>query len=450
MVLSLLSGGQRANSSSLLGLFTPTSGGGTATGSVLGGTIVQPPEPPGPTTDPVQIANNTDNGLSEVTTVTGGLSQFIGTEGDDTLTGQNDIEAQIFAGANGADVMFGTNGNDTMYGGDGVADSVDGNDSIMGNAGNDLIYGNAGNDTLLGGNDQIFFGLGNDTLFGGRGSDYIEGGGGNDSIAGGGGLAHPEDEADTIFGGQGDDFIVGNGGDDFISGGSPSSQDANVQTDGSDTIYGGLGNDTINGGGAAGDLLFGQFGNDVVSGGGVVSTGAQTDTIYGGSGNDTLYGESENEAGGADPTFDPDAEIDFTALEIFPDSLFGEEGIDVIYGGLGSDTIHGGAGNDILYGNEGRDIFAFTGNDGVDLLMDFQPQYDFIQVKTNINGTGIATAADVIARATYTDDGLVINLGNGQNDLIMFSNYVYEATLEGGVTALTYIPFTEANVLIVA
>jgi Ca2+-binding RTX toxin-like protein len=395
------------------------------------------------TTDPIEEATEE---ISDVTDDPTAVIASVGTDGDDTLSA-GERQPDVFYGNHGNDVIYATNNDDTIYGGQGVADSGDGDDSVFGNTGDDLIYGNSGNDTLYGGNDIVFFGDGADTIYGGRGNDFIFGGGGDDSLAGGGGVAHPEDEADTIYGGRGNDFIVGNGGDDFLFGGSSEIDDSDYVSDGSDTIYGGLGNDKINGGGPAADFLDGQFGNDTIEGGGVVDGyNGGVDTIYGGDGNDLIYGEDDSSESSADPAYGEDAPED---PNLYPDLIYGGNGIDTIYGGDGNDTIEGGAGNDLLYGGELNDVFVFRTGDGVDVIFDFQPEYDIIQIEAGINGLDITTADDVLAYAARTEFGYVIDLtNNGVALRIMLDDYMYEAEV-GETTVLRYMPFGAGNIEII-
>uniref|UniRef100_A0AAU3HXC5 Calcium-binding protein n=1 Tax=Streptomyces sp. NBC_01393 TaxID=2903851 RepID=A0AAU3HXC5_9ACTN len=125
-------------------------------------------------------------------------------------------------------------------------------------------------------------------------------------------------------------------------------------------IYGGTGNDTITGHGR--DVLYGQDGNDHLFGGGGAYSegafgGAGNDTLsscgytcHGGTGNDVLYGGSEGEG----------------IYTYYENSLYGDDGNDVIHGNEGADLIQGGRGNDRLYGGSGND--KVYGNSGNDLL----------------------------------------------------------------------------------
>jgi Ca2+-binding RTX toxin-like protein len=190
------------------------------------------------------------------------------------------------------------------------------NDSYDGGFGDDNINGGKGEDTLLGN-------YGNDRIDGGEGDDKLGGGPGDDEIAGGKGK-------DTIDGGTGDDLLKGDQGDD--------------------TIDGGVGNDHLLGGEGV-DTLTGNVGDDNLEG------GNDADTLEGGQGNDQLSG------GFGD------------------DILHGGSGNDSIDGGSGADSIEGGPGSDMLTGASGPDTFFFAfPDDGPDILLDFEPGQDHIEI----------------------------------------------------------------------
>ncbi|WP_037674466.1 calcium-binding protein [Streptomyces griseus] len=119
-------------------------------------------------------------------------------------------------------------------------------------------------------------------------------------------------------------------------------------------IHGGSGNDVIRGSGAS--VLYGEAGNDRLAGGGGVwglgsFGGPGDDTLtdcryecHGGPGNDSLTGGAE--------------EVENT--------LFGDDGNDVLHGRTGADVLYGGKGNDKLYGEQGNDVLY--GNSGNDVL----------------------------------------------------------------------------------
>jgi Ca2+-binding RTX toxin-like protein len=137
---------------------------------------------------------------------------FVGTDGNDTITGTNQ-----------SDIILAGGGNDRASGGDG-------NDCVRGEAGNDRVDGSNANDTVLGdaGKNVIIGGRGNDTLRGDKGSDKLDGGIGNDNLRDKGGR-------NFLLGGAGTNRITGGPGRDFITTGS-----------GKNVVNAGRGNDQIN------------------------------------------------------------------------------------------------------------------------------------------------------------------------------------------------------------
>lgn len=123
------------------------------------------------------------------------------------------LEAAMFVGGAGVDVVTGSSGRDLLLGGRGV-------DTLSGAGGSDILWGQ--------GND--------DTLDGGAGNDYLYGGDGRDNLISG-------IDADILDGGKGQDFLDGGiGADTFIL------DAANVNVNDADYII-----DAVDG---AGDSIF--------------------------------------------------------------------------------------------------------------------------------------------------------------------------------------------------
>ena len=218
-----------------------------------------------------------------------------------------------------------------------------------------LIYGddNAASYSMSGG--SVFAEGGADTIVGSSSSEGMVGGYGSDQMTGAGG----------------DDIIYGNHNTDLILGG-----------DGADTIFGGQ-NDGDPRLDAYGFLRM-QDGTETIYG------GAGADVIYGNYGNEIIYGE-----GGGD-------------------LLYGGQNEDTVSGGSGSDTIWGNRDNDTLNGGDGIDYFRFSSNSGDDVIEDFNTALDWIVVAPDINGTGITTEAEVLARTSDDSSGnAVVDLGDG-------------------------------------
>lgn len=122
-------------------------------------------------------------------------------------------------------------------------------------------------------------------------------------------------------------------------------------------------------GDANNNRIFGVGGNDFINarnGNDNANGGNGADTVIGGNGNDRISG---NNAG---------------------DILQGGAGDDLLLGGNGNDRLIGGNGNDVLIGNQGsdtltggagRDYFRYTTfNDGGDIISDFNPNLDVIDL----------------------------------------------------------------------
>lgn len=164
-------------------------------------------------------------------------------------------------------------------------------------------------------------------------------------------------------------------------------------------ISGGGGNDMI-WGDAGNDILYGNTGSDSLDG------GAESDTVYGGQDADTLSGGDA---------------ADVLYGNLAADLLDGGANADTLYGGQDADTLSGGAGSDMLFGNLGADRVVFGSGDGVDTIVGFSiAQDDVIAVAANANGTGVATAADLVARLSADGGGnAVLDLGTGHMVTLM-------------------------------
>ncbi|MEL7166811.1 MAG: calcium-binding protein [Pseudomonadota bacterium] len=211
--------------------------------------------------DATEASTETDNddggAVTTVTSLSDLLSDPAGTPGD----GDEVIEPPVDV----AGLTIGTDADETLTG-------ESGSDTIMGSGGNDVIDGMGGDDSLQGGDgdDLIEAGAGADEVFGNNDDDTITGGAGSDSLNGSAG-------ADVVDGGADDDVIWGGLDDDTLSGGT-----------GADTVFGGFGDDLISGvdtdGAAdvdAGDYLNGGDGDDTIIAGNddVVTAGSGADDI---------------------------------------------------------------------------------------------------------------------------------------------------------------------------
>lgn len=223
------------------------------------------------------------------------------------------------------------------------------------------------------------------------------------------------DTAETFAGSDGVNYFIGNGGDDvFLLGAGDDGVMAGYGADtlsggaGNDLLYGNIGNDFILGGEGADSIFGGQNGGETMTygSGGTLAFREGSDTISGGSGSDLLYGNH-----GADLIDGGEGS----------DTLFGGQDDDTMVGGAGGDRFYGNLGNDLITGGSGFDFYYTASNGGNDTITDFEYFVDFLAIQSNINGTGIATDADVIARASQVGSDAVFDLGSGNS--VTLSNY---------------------------
>ena len=130
-------------------------------------------------------------------------------------------------------------------------------------------------------------------------------------------------------------------------------------------------------------------------GGVTIDGSAGPDEIVGGDGDDKLYGHGGDDTlwGGAGN-----------------DTLHGGEGDDLLFGGPGDDTLDGGPGNDTLFGGPGSDTFVFRDGYGHDVIMDFDPGSDRVQLVSD----GVTGWAEVQDRLGPDHDGMaVLRLDDG-------------------------------------
>jgi Ca2+-binding RTX toxin-like protein len=260
---------------------------------------------------------------------------------------------------------------------------------IKGSDGANLLLAGAGNDTVQSGDarDAVYGEAGNDVLYGDGGIDYLIGGTGNDTIFGG-------DGADEAYGEDGNDLIYG--GEDF-------------QTD---ILVGGAGNDTLDGG-QAWDLMYGGTGDDTFY------ASQQVDWVFENpnEGYDTVIADSPNgyylfanvEAltlTGSTP-FGVGNELD--------NVIKGNAGVNVLLGGLGNDTLDGGESLDILWGEAGSDVFLIRKGTGIDIIADFTPGTDRLDVRD----FGFGTTAAFVSRMSQIGTDIGVDLGNGDSLILM-------------------------------
>ncbi len=65
---------------------------------------------------------------------------------------------------------------------------------------------------------------------------------------------------------------------------------------------------------------------------------------------------------------------------VLDDLLVGLAGTDVLSGGAGNDRLIDGDGMDFLIGGAGADIFVFADDDRLDVVLDFEPGLDVLDL----------------------------------------------------------------------
>ncbi|MEH3123700.1 MAG: M10 family metallopeptidase C-terminal domain-containing protein [Sphingomonas phyllosphaerae] len=331
--------------------------------------------------------------------------------GFDTFDGVENI-----VGGNFGNMLFGTAGANRLVGGSDV-------DALVGGQGDDRLEGGDGDDMLIGdetglittalaasNNDTLIGGRGADRLIGGEGDDTLIGGSGNDILIGGSarvvqagnnfrieGLILMDGGFDTLDGGEGNDLgvLYYDGRKEAIRLDMHDTQARNVvYADGVEhgsvtsvetlRFYGGVGNDWVETG-AGYDVLQGGAGNDHLAAGAgddIVNGGAGDDWLDGGIGVDTisyagatagvtvdLRRTDAQDTGGAG--IDTISNFENVTASAFSDTIYGDDGANMIRDGVGGDDrIYGMGGDDILgiartYGQPAQTVLidGGTGND---------------------------------------------------------------------------------------
>lgn len=354
-----------------------------------------------------------------------GFRNFIGTAGNDTLTGTA-LSGSTVDGGGGNDVI-------TLYG-----DA--GNNSVAGSGGSDrlvMIYTDpASVNASIGGDFATGYsgsylgagGIEDDTSYSGFEHFTVTTSSGADSIATGDGVDVITTNAgnDTIYSGAGIDVI--NGGDDidtwganlagvttavtidlntvstYLGSGSVSNVEGFrnfVGTERGDTLIGtALSGSTVNGGGGADAItVYGDGGNNQVGGGdgndrltviftqkGRVNASLSGDLATG------YSGVIDGAAGGEDDT-------SFSGIENF--TYITGRGNDSLATGAGRDSIDSGAGNDTIYSGSGAD--TIKGGSGIDLW------------GADLTGVNQAVTIDLHGLSTYIGGGSINQIEGFRN-----------------------------------
>jgi len=376
-------------------------------------------------------------------------------------------------GGPGADNFLGGNGTDLVYywnstvglridmvlphlsTGDATGDRFNSIEAVAGTRFDDHISGDATANSFSGmaGNDTLFGRAGNDTLNGGDGDDMLNGGPGADSFIGGNGydlvfywdaamgmridmVLHWQSTGDafgdiftgvealagTLF----DDYLVGNMHPNSLLG--MAGNDVLVGRLGDDTLNGGEGNDTLSGGLGA-DMLIGGEGIDLAvywNSATPVNVDMLDPSVGTGEAAGDRFSGVENLAGSlfSDRLWADDLANHINGMA-GNDTIYGRGGNDTLMGGDGNDLLYGGAGDDVLFGGAGGDTFVF--DSGRDLIMDFQPGIDRLQIQRVIGGTSLTLTSlrDIMqaeanaVRLVFGDGHQLIVFGINNPDLLM-------------------------------
>jgi len=191
----------------------------------------------------------------------------------------------------------------------------------------------------------------------------------------------------TLTGTAGDDVLVAGSGNNVINAG-----------DGNDVLSAGSGNNEMHGG-AGNDLLYSGAGNDLLDGGTGSDTASYAHATAAVTVNLGLLGAQNTLGAGTDTL----TGIENLLGSNFNDSLTGDANNNVINGGLGNDFLNGGAGDDLLIGGMGNntltggagaDTFQWLkGNSGHDLITDFTPGTDKLDLSQLLQGENASTAS---------------------------------------------------------
>ncbi|WP_454870516.1 retention module-containing protein [Pseudomonas lini] len=204
----------------------------------------------------------------------------------------------------------------------------------------------------------------------------------------------------TLTGTSGDDVLLAGAGNNVINAG-----------DGNDVLTAGSGNNEMHGG-AGNDLLFSGAGNDLLDGGTGNDTANYAHATAGVTADLNLLTPQNTLGAGTDTL----TGIENLTGSNFNDSLMGDNNSNIINGGLGNDVLNGGGGDDFLIGGlgnntltggSGADTFQWLkGNSGHDVITDFTPGTDKLDLSQLLQGeNGTSASLDDYLHFTVSGSG---------------------------------------------
>ena len=140
----------------------------------------------------------------------------------------------------------------------------------------------------------------------------------------------------------------------------------------------------------------------------LVGTAAR-DFMEGKGGNDTLLGNGGNDV------MDGDAGNDVLRGGAGNDTMEGGLGADQLFGDAGNDILSGDEGNDIMNGGTGNDRFVFDSGEGDDRINGFVAGGVDDRLDLRDAAFDFTSFAQVLAHATNTSTGVLIDLGSGDS-----------------------------------
>ncbi len=293
----------------------------------------------------------------------GGNDAIFSSPGADYLDGGSDWDVVVYLPSNTGVVISLLSGNG--YRGHAAGDKLVNIEELHGSFHNDRLSGDHNANGLIGywGDDILIGHGGDDLLMGGDGADYLDGGSGNDIAF------YTQSDAGVVV-----SLLSGNGYRGEAAGDKLINIEHLIGSSYDDRLFGD--HDT--------NLIYGNYGNDIIKGrqgDDILADFHGNNRIYGDDGDDQIYASIDK------------VDLDETTLDALDilgvdynayngvNHLYGGSGNDLIYGGNNYNFIYGQHGNDRLVGGSGIDEFVFDSNDGYDVVVDFQDDYDHINLE---------------------------------------------------------------------